>query len=227
MEGILRQVAISAVPILLAITLHEVAHGLVAYKLGDNTAKGMGRLTLNPLAHIDPFGTVLMPVLLLVLTHGQYVFGYAKPVPINPYNFRNPRKGLALSALAGPVTNFLLALISLLLLIYVLLPLQAQVGERVTLTVLDPVGAMLQKSIWINLILASFNLIPIPPLDGGRVLAGLLPARQAFAFEKLERFGFIIVILLIASGIAYYFITPLMRFFLAVLGLFVKGGIPF
>ncbi len=225
MDSILRQLSISLVPILIAVTFHEVAHGYVAYLQGDRTAKSMGRLTLNPLAHIDPIGTVFMPLALLVLTRGQFVFGYAKPVPINPYNFRNPRKGMALSALAGPLTNMVIAIISGVLLAYALLPLASITGPDTFSRIIKPVGEMLKQSVWINLLLAAFNLIPIPPLDGGRVLAGLLPARQAYTFEKLERFGFIIVMLLIFTGIASYFIDPMMRLFLAVLGFFTKGGI--
>ena len=224
MDSILRQISLSLVPILIAVTFHEVAHGYVAYLQGDKTAKSMGRLTLNPLAHIDPFGTVLMPLALLVFTKGQFVFGYAKPVPINPYNFKNPRKGLALSALAGPVINMLLAIISGVLLTYVLLPVAATASPDVFYRVMRPLGGMLKQSVWINLLLAAFNLIPIPPLDGGRVLAGLLPAKQAFAFEKLERYGFIIVMLLIFTGAASYFIDPMMRFLLAVLDIFTKGS---
>ncbi|MDA8091744.1 MAG: site-2 protease family protein [Nitrospiraceae bacterium] len=225
MDSILRQISLSLVPILIAVTFHEIAHGYVAYLQGDRTAKAMGRLTLNPLAHIDPVGTVLMPFALLVLTKGQFVFGYAKPVPINPYNFKNPRKGLAISALAGPVINLLLAIISGVLLSYVLLPMAATASPEVFSRVMRPIGGMLKQSVWINLLLAAFNLIPIPPLDGGRVLAGLLPARQAYTFEKLERYGFVIVMLLIFTGAASYFIDPVMRVLLAVLSFFTKGGI--
>src|SRR5512134_3202835 len=119
---IARQLIISAIPILIAITFHEVSHGYVAHKLGDPTAKMLGRLTLNPIVHIDIFGTVIMPILLFVLTDGRFVFGYAKPVPINPMNFKNPRQGMAISAAAGPVTNILLAFISFIILKFILLP---------------------------------------------------------------------------------------------------------
>ncbi len=224
MDSILRQVSLSLVPILIAVTFHEVAHGYVAYLQGDKTAKSMGRLSLNPLAHIDPIGTVLMPIALLVLTRGQFVFGYAKPVPINPYNFKNPRKGMALSALAGPVTNMVLAITSGVLLTYALLPLALTASPQMFNSILRPVGGMLKQSVWINLLLAAFNLIPIPPLDGGRVLAGLLPARQAYTFEKLERYGFIIVMLLIFTGAASYFIDPMMRILLAIMNIFTKGS---
>ena len=225
MDSILRQIAVSVVPILIAVTFHEVAHGFVAYLQGDNTAKAMGRLTLNPIAHIDPIGTVLMPLALLVFTRGQFVFGYAKPVPINPYNFKNPRKGMALSALAGPAVNLLMAIICGVLLTWVLVPLAGTVNPAFVFRVLSPIGAMLKLGVWINLLLASFNLIPIPPLDGGRVLAGVLPPRQAYALEKLERYGFIIVLVLIMTGIASYFIDPVMALLRAVVDIFTKGGL--
>lgn len=214
---ILRQVAISAVPILIAITFHEVAHGLAANKLGDATAKMSGRLTLNPLAHIDPVGTVLMPVLLLVFTNGQFVFGYAKPVPINPYNFRNPRRDMALAAVAGPAMNIALAALSVLLIKFVILPLSLFVPPEVSAKVLRPLNMMLISSIGINVVLASFNLLPVPPLDGGRVLVGLLPQKQAELWSRVEPYGMIIVMILIFTGMARFFITPLVNLFLALL----------
>ena len=122
---VIRKILISALPILIAITFHEVSHGYVAYKLGDPTAKMLGRLTLNPIAHIDIFGTILLPLLLVIATNGQFVFGYAKPVPINPMNFKNPRQGMAISAAAGPVTNIVLAFVSVLILKFVIIPLSA------------------------------------------------------------------------------------------------------
>lgn len=214
--GVVRQIAISAVPILIAITFHEVAHGLVAYKLGDRTAKAMGRLTLNPLAHIDPFGTILMPVLLLIFTQGQMVFGYAKPVPINPYNFKDPKRDMAISAAAGPITNILLAIASLLIIKLILLPASGLLPKSITL----PLFLMLRSSIMINIVLAAFNLIPVPPLDGGRVLVGLLPHRQAVTLSRIEPYGMLIIIILIATGMAGYFISPLINLFLALLSVF-------
>jgi Zn-dependent protease len=164
-EHILVQIAISAVPILIAIILHEVAHGLIAFKLGDPTAKMMGRLTLNPIPHIDIFGTILMPILLFILTNGQFVFGYAKPVPINPYNFKNPKRDMAISAAAGPVINLLLAVVSFLLLKYALLPAYTLMPADLVGKVFKPLVMMFTASISINVILAVFNMIPIPPLD--------------------------------------------------------------
>jgi Zn-dependent protease len=211
--GILRQIAISAVPILIAITFHEVAHGYVANRLGDRTAAAMGRLTLNPLAHIDPIGTVIMPLLLLIFTNGQFVFGYAKPVPINPLNFDNPRKGMAISAAAGPITNIILAAVCMLLIKLVVLPSAKLIPE----TVVVPLFLMLRYGILINVVLAAFNLIPIPPLDGGRVAVGILPRRHAAALSSLEPYGMIIVIILIITGVAGWFIRPLVNLFFALL----------
>jgi Zn-dependent protease len=214
---IIRQIAITAVPILIAIILHEVAHGFIANKLGDPTAKMLGRLTLNPIAHIDMFGTIIMPLLLFVFTNGQFVFGYAKPVPINPYNFKNPKRDMAISAAGGPATNILLAILSVLLIKYAVVPASAFASDDVVAKVIKPLVMMLTASVTINVILASFNLIPIPPLDGGRILMGLLPNRQANALGKLEPFGMIIVLILVMTGIASYIIMPLIRLFLGLI----------
>lgn len=205
---------ISALPILLAITFHEVSHGYVAHRLGDPTAKMLGRLTLNPIPHIDLFGTIILPLMLYYLTHGRFVFGYAKPVPINPMNFKNPKKDMAISAAAGPVTNILLAVLSFLVWKAVLTPLAGFSPEGVAEKVLRPLTMIFQASIIVNVVLATFNMIPIPPLDGGRVLTGLLPYKQAATFSRIEPFGFIIVLILIYSGIANYIIMPLIVFFL-------------
>lgn len=205
---IMRQLAISAMPILVAIVLHEVAHGYIAYKLGDPTARDMGRLTLNPLSHIDPFGTIIMPGLLYVFTNGQFVFGYAKPVPIDPRYFRNPKRDMAISAAAGPLVNILIAFACSLTLKHLLIPLSFHAPDFGGVEILEPVAQMLKAAVVINIVFAVFNLIPIPPLDGGRVLMGILPYQQAVTLSKIEPFGFIIVIILVATNITSYIIWP-------------------
>jgi Zn-dependent protease len=212
--SVAQRLLIAAPAILIAIIFHEVSHGYVAYRLGDPTAKFVGRLTLNPLVHIDPFGTILLPLILLYATKGQFVFGYAKPVPINPMNFSNPRKGMAISAAAGPITNIILATLSVLILKGIIAPLAGFSPGLIDENVLKPLMLIFEASVFINVILAVFNMIPIPPLDGGRVLVGLLPSKHARSYSKIEPFGFIIVIILIYSGLADYFIMPLINFFL-------------
>jgi Zn-dependent protease len=213
--GIFRQLTISAIPILIAITFHEISHGLVANRLGDPTARFMGRLTLNPLAHIDLVGTIVMPVMLLLL--GLPVFGYAKPVPINPSNFRDPKRDMAISAAAGPIMNLLLAIVSILIIKFVIIPVMVLLPEGISRTVMMPLRLMLEASVIINVFLAAFNLLPIPPLDGGRIVVGLLPHKQAISYSKIEPFGFIILMILIATGIAKYFVFPLVNIFLTLL----------
>ena len=217
---IIQKTLIALPAMLVAITFHELAHGYVAFRLGDPTAKLLGRLTINPIAHIDIFGTIIMPIMLFVLTSGQFYFGYAKPVPINPMNFRNPRKGMALSAIAGPVTNLLLAFVSVIVLRVILTPLASFAPEIIKETVLKPILLILSASVVLNVVLAAFNMIPIPPLDGGRVMTGLLPAKQAISFSRIEPFGFIIVLVLIYTGVANMFIMPFISFFLGIFGMF-------
>lgn len=174
-------------PLLFAITLHEAAHGYVANMLGDDTAKRMGRLSLNPARHIDPFGTVLLPLLLFVMK-APFLFGYAKPVPVNIRNLANPRRGMMWVALAGPGINLTLAVISALLMhLVIVLPAMAQEWFVLNLV----------HSIQINLLLALFNMLPIPPLDGGRVAVGLLPEPLARPLARVEPYGMFILIGLI------------------------------
>ncbi len=210
----IRQIIISAPPILAAIIFHEVSHGFVANKLGDPTAKFMGRLTLNPIAHIDPVGTVILPALLMLT--GSPVFGWAKPVPINPANFKDPKRDMAISAAAGPVTNVILAILSLLIMKF----LSASLAGFLPSNFMLPLTMMFRQSILINVVLAAFNLLPIPPLDGGRVLIGLLPHKQAVAYSRIEPYGFFIVIILLMTGIAGALINPFINLIFALLSLF-------
>jgi Zn-dependent protease len=194
------------VPILAAVVLHELAHGYVAFRLGDPTAARLGRLTLNPFAHVDLFGTVLLPLLLL-FGGAPFLFGYAKPVPVNFLNLRNPRRDMVLVALAGPVTNLLLAGVSALVL---RLLLSLQVPENGFLTSnLVVVARMAQYSVLMNVGLAVFNLLPLPPLDGGRVATGLLPKLPALALARLEPYGMLIILMLLVTGILDHFLRPM------------------
>lgn len=215
--SIIRDLIISIPPLVMAIVCHEVSHGFVANRLGDPTAKMMGRLTLNPAPHIDLIGTVIMPLILLM--SGAPVFGYAKPVPINAYNFKDPKRDMAISAAAGPITNVLLAILSSLAIVVIIIPISMLLSGSIANAILTPLALMLKYSIQINLFLAAFNLIPIPPLDGGRVLTGFLPHNQAYSFSKIEPFGFIIIFALILTGIAGYFIFPIYYF--------LKAFVPF
>lgn len=202
MEEVLRQISVYALPILLAVILHEVAHGWMAYQLGDPTAKQAGRLTLNPLAHIDPVGTILVPLLLL-LFKSPFLFGWAKPVPVTYAYLRDPKRGMLWVALAGPATNLLLAILSaafLKLLLSLRFAPDGPLGEF-GISLLAPMAIMARNSLRINVLLAVFNALPIPPLDGGRMVAGMLPLRQAILFNQLEPFGFLILLLLLTSGL--------------------------
>jgi len=196
------EIALSLIAIFTAIILHEVAHGYVAFRLGDPTAKARGRLTLNPLAHIDPIGTILVPIFLLIV-RSPFLFGWAKPVPINPTYFRNPFKGMLYVAVAGPATNVALALAATV------------IGRVVLLAIPDTLlffnhtfaGNLVHALVYLlgifviyNVILAAFNMIPIPPLDGSRVLTYFLPPEGRRVMIMLERYGFIILIALIYLG---------------------------
>ena len=196
---LLNNVSIYAIPALFAITLHEVAHGWTARYFGDRTAEMLGRLSLNPLRHIDPIGTVVVPVLLLAL--GAPLFGWAKAVPVATSALRNPRTAMILVALAGPAANVLMALIWCGVLAAIV-PIHGNTALNYW------VGNMAQAGIWLNVILAVFNLLPIPPLDGGRVLAGLLPPRLSARLEKVEPAGMFIVIGLSVFGLFAWLFNP-------------------
>ena len=198
---LIQTVAIYALPVLFAITVHEAAHGYAARYFGDNTAYTLGRISLNPLKHIDPMGTLLMPLLLYFATSGAFLFGYAKPVPVNFGRLRHPKRDMIWVALAGPGANFLQALLwgGLLLVLGAM-----DVDEYFFIK-------MCQGGVLVNVVMFAFNLFPLPPLDGGRILVGLLPWRQAALLARIEPWGFFIVMALVITGlVSTYWMQPLM-----------------
>ena len=200
-QQLIQTVLIYALPVLFAITIHEAAHGYAARHFGDNTAAMMGRITLNPLKHIDPIGTILMPLLLYFATSGAFLFGYAKPVPVRFDHLRNPKRDMIWVALAGPASNFVQAVFWGLVLVILV---GTGIHERFFLE-------MCRAGITVNLVMWAFNLFPLPPLDGGRILVGLLPWKQAQAVARIEPYGFFIVMgLVIAGVVGSYWLRPLM-----------------
>ena len=189
--SLIQTIVVYALPVIFAITLHEAAHGYVARLLGDNTAYMMGRVSFNPMRHIDPLGTIAIPLLLYFATGGAFMFGYAKPVPVAFRNLRNPRWGTFWVALAGPLCNFVQALV------------WGVVGIALAVLGVDEpfFTRMAAAGVGVNLVLGVLNLFPLPPLDGGRVVTALLPPRPAMALAGLERYGFFIVMALVMTGI--------------------------
>ena len=199
---LIQTVLVYALPVLFAITLHEAAHGYAARHFGDNTAAMMGRITLNPMKHIDPVGTILMPLLLYFATSGAFLFGYAKPVPVRFDKLRNPKRDMIWVALAGPASNLLQALLWGALM-YVLLA--ADLSERFFLE-------MCRAGVLVNVVMFALNLFPLPPLDGGRILVGLLPWKQASMLARIEPWGFFIVMALILLGVVnWLWMLPVMN----------------
>jgi len=209
-------IIISLFVVLFAITIHEAAHGWAAYKMGDPTAHALGRITLNPIAHIDPIGTILLPLILVIM--GAPPFGWAKPVPVNPFNLKNPRRDNLVISAAGPLSNFSVALIAFILLQMLKLANPDVLMMRGgTPSLGNGLFLILYYTILINVILAVFNLIPIPPLDGSGVLMGLISEEAAAKYEQIRPYGFIILILLIMTG----FIGRILGFIMGIVNIFI------
>jgi Zn-dependent protease len=216
LEDTIRQIAVWALPVLLAVVLHEIAHGWVAFRLGDSTAARLGRLTLNPIAHIDLFGSIVIP-LLLIISGAPFLFGYAKPVPVNFHNLHNPKRDMVWVAAAGPAMNLLLAFCAIMFL-KIMVPLfGAPTGFGQPALLLDfiaPLVLMAKNAVVINVVLAVFNALPLPPLDGGRILVGLLPDPHSTAVARIEPFGFLILFVLLMTRTLDRVIGPPMDYLL-------------
>lgn len=198
MNEIIQTIAVYALPVIFAITLHEAAHAYVAKYFGDTTAYSLGRMSLNPVKHIDPIGTLLLPIIMFIATSGAFFFGYAKPVPVEWGNLRKPKRDMAWVAFAGPAANLVMALMWLIMGIM----LQA-------MDVHEPFFMkMAQAGVWFNLLIFAFNLFPLPPLDGGRIMTSILPNRMAYKFAQVEPYGFFIVLGLAVLGLLHYWIIP-------------------
>jgi len=211
---------VQIVALVLAVVVHETAHGWAAWKNGDPTAKLLGRITLNPIPHVDLFGSVILPVLLIV-TNAPILIGWAKPVPVNARNFRNPRRGFAQVSVAGPASNFLLAVLAAgALKLWVALDpsLRFDPAGWHGIHIALPLILFLQYTVLTNLVLGIFNLFPIPPLDGGHFLMGVLPPRQAAALARVEPYGMVIVIGLVMLGAIDLFLRPILALMVSLLG---------
>jgi Zn-dependent protease len=208
----LETIVLWAVPVVFAITLHEAAHGYVARRFGDRTAEMLGRITLNPLRHIDPVGTVLVPAMLYLTAGPQFVFGWAKPVPVNFANLRHPKRDMLWVAAAGPLANFAMAFGWTVL-------LRIAVGDAAELS--RGLALMARIGISVNLVLMALNLLPIPPLDGGRIAVSLLPGRASAAYARLEPFGLLVIVVLMFTPLLGILIRPVRDFAAWVLGLLV------
>ena len=206
MDNLIQTLAIYAIPVIFAITLHEAAHGYVARLFGDPTAAEMGRITLNPVKHIDPVGTVIVPALLLLVTKGAFLFGWAKPVPVDFGRLRHPKRDMLWVAAAGPAANLFMALCWAM-------TLKLAVGMPENAYSL-PLAEMARAGIMVNGVLMLLNLLPLPPLDGGRIAVSLLPHALAWRFAKIERFGFVILLALMFMGGLNLILTPMLRSFL-------------
>lgn len=200
MDEIIQTIAVYALPVIFAITLHEAAHAYAARYFGNSTAYLQGRMSLNPIKHIDPFGTLIIPAILYIATSGAFLFGYAKPVPIDFGNLRKPKRDMAWVALAGPGANFVMALL------WMIFAIILGVGD-----IQEPFfQRMAQAGVLSNLVMFAFNLFPIPPLDGGRVLTSVLPNRLAYKFSQIEPYGFFIVMGLVLLKVLYFWMAPVM-----------------
>ena len=215
MDGIIQAITVYAIPVLLAITLHEAAHGYVARMFGDSTAYMLGRVTLNPLKHIDPVGTILVPLAIVLVTKlsggAGFLFGWANPVPVNFGNLRHPKRDMIWVAAAGPGVNLLMAIVWALLLRGLL-----SSGIEETFFI-----EMAKAGVFVNIGLMALNLLPLPPLDGGRILVGLLPHKLAYALSRVEPYGFFILIFLLATNTIGFFLQPFYEFGVGIVRLFI------
>ncbi len=210
LPDIIYTIGVWALPILFAITLHEAAHGWVANKLGDPTAKSLGRITINPLKHIDPMGTIVVPLFLAMVS--PFVMGWAKPVPVEPRYFKSPLLDMALVAIAGPVSNFVMACCWAMF--FQMVSMSTDPSQLQTFLL-----KMANNGIIINIVLMVLNLLPIPPLDGGRVVTGILPPAWALSYMKLERYGMLIILLLLFSGILGKILWPIVQIFVKIVSM--------